>query len=161
MLIDAKVYRTNTRLLETVYILKSLNYLTFTKKFKEHKILELWEITCFDDGCIFCLPRKSAWWAKICKIFILWRDNKYSTKKYILTLISAKHFRANSYPTYSAYPAYGNASLYILNLTMNKTTNLKYLSRLGATGFAAATFCLFIATVSSGKLHFISIFKNT
>ena len=103
----------------------------------------------------FAFPEKPAWWAKICKIFILWRDNKYSTKKYILTLISAKHFRANSYPTYSAYPTYGNASLYILNLTMNKTTNLKYLSRLGATGFAAATFCLFIATVSSGKLHFI------
>ena len=47
MLIDAKepfgkdTYGTNTRLLETVYILKSLNYLTFTKKFKEHKILEL------------------------------------------------------------------------------------------------------------------------
>ena len=85
----------------------------------------------------------------------LWRDNRYSTKKYILTRISAKHFRANSYPTYSAYPTYGNASLYILKLRMNKTTSLKYLSRLGATGFAAATFCLFIATVSSGKLHFI------
>ena len=85
----------------------------------------------------------------------LWRDNQYSTKTFILTLISAKHFRAISYSTYSAYPTYGNASLYILNLTMNKTTNLKYLSRLGATGFAAATFCLFIATVSSGKLHFI------
>ena len=90
----------------------------------------------------------------------LWRNNKYSTKKYILTLISAKHFRANSYPTYSAYPTYGNASLYILNLTMNKTTNLKYISRLGATGFAAATFCLFIATVSSGKLHFIFNIKQ-
>ena len=85
----------------------------------------------------------------------LWRDNQYSTKTFILTLISAKHFRAISYSSYSAYPTYGNASLYILNLTMNKTTNLKYLSRLGATGFAAATFCLFIATVSSGKLHFI------
>ena len=85
----------------------------------------------------------------------LWRDNQYSTKTFILTLISAKHFRAISYSAYSAYPTYGNASLYILNLTMNKTTNLKYLSRLGATGFAAATFCLFIATVSSGKWHFI------